>query len=1712
MHWSDWLRTTFRAARIVAEVSPFSSLYLQRSRTNRTQRQRHRQAVSDIARHADLLETRTLLSVVTWDGEAENGNWFAAQNWSSDAVPSPNDDVVIDAGVTISIDARSTPVTVKSLQSNAPLSVQGTMNVASSVTLSPTGSARSNALTLNGAQLTISGSLTLSSGSVVRVQAGDSTSTSTLNVAGAATIDGTSLFASGGSSIVLPGANSYIASAESHSTLQANGAGSVLNLGKLTRLSNSTAPSIHLTVEATHGGRVDLQSVQQIVDPTDGSNYDRSIGLIADGAQSHIDLTNLVSMTDSFAFDGGGATASFMRSTRGGTITTTLLTTLNGVQLDSDGSGVRNFDQLTNWSNGQGVFRGGTFSMPKLTQARATEFILNAANLELPLLANLELGGITLGSAATINVPSLSNINGASFDVGGGATLTLPASVTRYTSTSEENVTFRASGTNSLLDLRHLTRITNTTSGSNAINVEATGGGRIDLRSVQQIIDPTEGNQFDRSIVISADGANSKVDLTNLQSMSDGYAFDGPGSSSGVLRTTRGGQIATPGLTTLTGVLIEDDGTGQRNLNNLVSWTNGQALLRGATYAIPNLTQARGTDFILASSSLSMPNLTTIEQGGVTLQSGGAITFPNLSNINGASFLVSGGTTLAMPAGVTNFVSTATSAVVFRASDTGSVLDLRHLLGLTNSESASRNISIEATNGGRIDLRNVRSIVDPVNGNPFDRFISISSQGAGSVIDLSQLTSMTDGFAFDGHGAAASILRATQGGRLALPTLSTLEGILIQNDGTGVQDLSVLTTWNNGQGLFRNQTVLIPKLEQALGTDFILTNAKLDLPLLESLELSTLTLNNASSVSFPSLLDFNGSSVFVSGGSTFTLPETVIEFGATSPENVTLRATDANSVLDLRHLKRLVNTTERANYFFIDAINGGQVNLSGVTEIVDPVTGDPFDRAIFLKADGPNSRIDLSDLTSLSDAFAFDGNGATASVLTVRRGGVIQTPDLESLIGVQIENDGTSPMQFDRLREFRNGAITIMGSTLNLPALEDLTGTELDLSVSSGNNVLQRVRVTKPNQSQLRTAGSPFADTVVAQANATTDVFSLALQASAVGSVGSELRLPLSTLTAFEANLAEGNDRFDGTLLTMPLVLNGGLGNDSLTGGMEADRIDGSDGDDFASGLGGNDVLVGGLGQDALRGGGGSDLLVGGEGNDSLFGQGSPDTIDGGAGVDFIDGGTSGLALIDQLEGTVELTNTGYQTPNGDRVIAESLPYVTLYGGPTADLFNINAFTTGLITVFAGSGNDTIVGGMNDEVVYGGDGDDLMRGAGGQDQLFGENGNDVLRGQGGSDILSGGQGDDVIDFGVGSNYLREDADVDFKLETSPTGVHRLTGLGTDVLAGILAGARLTGDGSSNQIDTATFNGPVTLSGGGGDDVLIGSAFGDMLYGGDGRDLLQGGTGNDVLVGETGNDSLQGQAGNDVLSGETGQDQIDGGLGFDRLTERANSNFIVTGLVVQSPLLGTKTGTNIEVITITGGSSANMLDARQASIGVVLNGANGDDTLLGSAFGDTLLGDSGNDVLSGAAGTDDINGGSGRDIVTESGDNDFTIIGRRLISNSSGDEIATGIEGFALIGGDGRNTLNATESAVPVTLLGARGNDTLLGSAFDDVLIGGARQLQSTVPGADGTDLLNAREGNNGYDNDPLDVRTVTGSDEVLAAVFSRLPSWLDTAW
>ncbi|MEI2718894.1 MAG: calcium-binding protein [Gemmatimonadales bacterium] len=68
-------------------------------------------------------------------------------------------------------------------------------------------------------------------------------------------------------------------------------------------------------------------------------------------------------------------------------------------------------------------------------------------------------------------------------------------------------------------------------------------------------------------------------------------------------------------------------------------------------------------------------------------------------------------------------------------------------------------------------------------------------------------------------------------------------------------------------------------------------------------------------------------------------------------------------------------------------------------------------------------------------------------------------------------------------------------------------------------------------------------------------------------------------------------------------LLQGGTGNDTLTGYNTDDVITGDLGNDHLVGLAGNDTLDGGDGIDVLRGGAGADTLLGGAGNDWLSGR-----------------------------------------------------------------------------------------------------------------------------------------------------------------------------------------------------------------------------------------------------------------------------------------------------------------------------------------------------------------------------------------------------------------------------------------------------------------------------------------------------------------------------
>jgi Ca2+-binding RTX toxin-like protein len=78
----------------------------------------------------------------------------------------------------------------------------------------------------------------------------------------------------------------------------------------------------------------------------------------------------------------------------------------------------------------------------------------------------------------------------------------------------------------------------------------------------------------------------------------------------------------------------------------------------------------------------------------------------------------------------------------------------------------------------------------------------------------------------------------------------------------------------------------------------------------------------------------------------------------------------------------------------------------------------------------------------------------------------------------------------------------------------------------------------------------------------------------------------------------DGNDHIDWSAATVPVVLRGNGGDDTLIGGS------------------GNDLLTGGAGNDVLYGGGGDDTLYGDDGTNHLIGGGGNDSIRGG-GNDF---------------------------------------------------------------------------------------------------------------------------------------------------------------------------------------------------------------------------------------------------------------------------------------------------------------------------------------------------------------------------------------------------------------------------------------------------------------------------------------------------------------
>ncbi len=117
----------------------------------------------------DFLEDRTLLSTVTWTGDAGDNNWDTPANWSSDAVPTASDDVLIDlAGVTVFHSSSAADsvnsLTISSSESALDLS-NGSLAMGSPSSIAGVFAMSGGTLSM-ATSLTVGGSMTWDAGTI----------------------------------------------------------------------------------------------------------------------------------------------------------------------------------------------------------------------------------------------------------------------------------------------------------------------------------------------------------------------------------------------------------------------------------------------------------------------------------------------------------------------------------------------------------------------------------------------------------------------------------------------------------------------------------------------------------------------------------------------------------------------------------------------------------------------------------------------------------------------------------------------------------------------------------------------------------------------------------------------------------------------------------------------------------------------------------------------------------------------------------------------------------------------------------------------------------------------------------------------------------------------------------------------------------------------------------------------------------------------------------------------------------------------------------------------------------------------------------------------------------------------------------------------------------------------------------------------------------
>jgi len=292
-----------------------------------------------------------------------------------------------------------------------------------------------------------------------------------------------------------------------------------------------------------------------------------------------------------------------------------------------------------------------------------------------------------------------------------------------------------------------------------------------------------------------------------------------------------------------------------------------------------------------------------------------------------------------------------------------------------------------------------------------------------------------------------------------------------------------------------------------------------------------------------------------------------------------------------------------------------------------------------------------------------------------------------------------------------------------------------------------------------------------------------------------------------------------------------------------------------------------------------------------------------------------------------------------------------------------------------------------------------------------------------SGTISAPRSSAIIELNLGSMLLVNTGTI--------SGLEALTaGSGSDRVfnSGTISGRVVLFDGA-DFFDTSLGINEGPVSGGGGNDTLIGSALEDRFSG------------------EQGDDTLTGNDGNDLLTGGTGADDLDGGAGSDTASYALATAAVTVDLADAARNTGEALGdTFVSIESIIGGT--------------------GNDELFGDAARNRLRGGDGSDVLDGRGGADRMIGSIGDDRYFVDDRNDQIV----ELFGEGGDTAVASIS-FALpvfvedLVLAGTAALSATGNVTANRVIGNAGANIIDGLFGNDALTGGAGadQFRFTTP-------------------------------------------------